>query len=91
MLDVVTPTASEWSEPSSLTRDERALIVAATLARARFGSAGVELTFRRARLGRLEGYAVLASLDRRGLVVVDADGIAPTFAGLMFAGLDNGR
>jgi hypothetical protein len=36
------------------------------------------------------GLRVLASLDRRGLVIVNDDGIALTFEGLMFAGL-NGR
>lgn len=71
-----------------MTEDERRVVVLTLLARREYGSASEELVIARAGLGRVEGYGILASLERQGLLERDpAEGVRVTFSGRMFAGL----
>ena len=69
-------------------RAERRFLVAALVEHRLFGAASPELVIRRAGLGRVDGYAALADLERRGLVERDPfEGLLVTFSGRMRAGL----
>jgi len=72
---------------TDLSSEEQRLIVAVLVERARYGAAHPEVVIKRARLSRTEGYALLAALERRSLLLTDDDGIGVTFHGSMLAGL----
>jgi hypothetical protein len=71
-----------------VTPDERRLVVLALLLRREFGAASPESVVSRMCLGRVEGYATLARLERHGLVERDpVEGVVVSFNGRMMAGL----
>ena len=75
-----------------MTGVERRVLVVALLERRAFGSESPELVVRRAGLGRVEGHAALAGLERRGLLERDPlEGVVVTYSARMYAGLKGRR
>jgi hypothetical protein len=70
-----------------VTEEERRVVVAALITR-RNGSASPEIVVARTGLGRVEGYSVLAGLEREGLVTCcPFEGVKVSFTARMLAGV----